>query len=70
MSLMLRKNLFDIDRFFNDSWLQVPESKAETFFAPRVDIRDEEENFCSRVVHDALFYYAGPITADYRDAIA
>lgn len=44
MSLIPRGNLFDIDRFFNDSW-PFPESQTGTFFAPRVDIRDVNEHY-------------------------
>ncbi len=45
MSLIPRSNLFDIDRFFNDSWPQVAESQAGTFFAPRVDIQEREDHY-------------------------
>jgi HSP20 family protein len=45
MSLVTRSNLFDIDRFFNDSWPQVPESRAGSFFAPRVDIKDAVDHY-------------------------
>ena len=45
MSLIPRSNLFDIDRFFNDSWPQVPESQTGTFFSPRVDIRDIDDHY-------------------------
>jgi HSP20 family protein len=45
MTLIPRSNLFDIDRFFNDSWPQVPDSGAGTFFAPRVDIREQGNHY-------------------------
>jgi HSP20 family protein len=45
MSLIPRTNLFDVDRFFNDAWPQQVESQSNTFFAPRVDIRDEENHY-------------------------
>ncbi|MEZ5572418.1 MAG: Hsp20/alpha crystallin family protein [Halioglobus sp.] len=45
MSLIPRNNLFDIDRFFNDSWPQLSESQTGTFLAPRVDIKDVGEHY-------------------------
>ena len=45
MSLVPRNNLFDIDRFFNDSWPQAVESQTGTFFAPRVDIKDVDDHY-------------------------
>ena len=45
MSLIPRNNLFDIDRFFNDSWPQTAESQAGTFFAPRVDIQEQDDHY-------------------------
>lgn len=45
MSLIPRSNLFDIDRFFNDSWPQAAESQTGTFFAPRVDIKDVDDHY-------------------------
>jgi HSP20 family protein len=45
MSLIPRNNLFDLDRFFNDSWLQSGDSKASTFFAPRVDIKEANNHY-------------------------
>lgn len=45
MSLMLRNNLFDIDRFFNDSWPQLADSRASGLFSPRVDIRDVDDHY-------------------------
>jgi len=45
MSLIPRSNLYDIDRFFNDSWPQLAESQTGTFFAPRVDIKDVDEHY-------------------------
>jgi HSP20 family protein len=45
MSLVPRNNLFDMDRFFNDSWPQAVESQTGTFFAPRVDIKEAEDHY-------------------------
>jgi len=45
MNLIPRNNLFDIDRFFNDSWPQMVESQAGTFFAPRVDIQEAADHY-------------------------
>jgi HSP20 family protein len=45
MSLIPRSNLFDIDRFFNDSWPHAVESQTGTFFAPRVDIKDVDDHY-------------------------
>lgn len=45
MSLISRNNLFDIDRFFNDSWPQSGDSQAATFFAPRVDIKEANNHY-------------------------
>lgn len=45
MNLVPRNNLFDIDRFFNDSWSQQAESQAGTFFAPRVDIKEAGDHY-------------------------
>jgi len=45
MSLVPRRNLFDIDRFFSDSWPQTPESRAGGFFAPRVDIKEADDHY-------------------------
>ena len=45
MSLIPRSNLFDIDRFFNDSWPQLAESQTGTFFAPRVDIKEADGHY-------------------------
>jgi HSP20 family protein len=45
MSLIPRSNLFDIDRFFNDSWPQLSGSDTSTFFAPRVDIREADGHY-------------------------
>ena len=45
MSLISRNNVFDIDRFFHDSWPQLVEPQAGTFFAPRVDIREEDDHY-------------------------
>ena len=45
MSLIPRNNFFDIDRFFNDSWPQLGDSQAGTFFAPRVDIKEAGDHY-------------------------
>ncbi|MEZ5501425.1 MAG: Hsp20/alpha crystallin family protein [Halioglobus sp.] len=45
MSLIPRSNLFDIDRFFNDSWPQMGDSQSGTFFAPRVDIKEAGDHY-------------------------
>ncbi len=45
MSLLARNNLFDIDRFFNDSWPQAAGSDTSTFFAPRVDISEADDHY-------------------------
>jgi HSP20 family protein len=45
MSLIPRSNLFDIDRFFGDSWPQQYESRAGSFFAPRVDIKEANNHY-------------------------
>ena len=45
MSLIPRSNLYDIDRFFNDSWPQMADSQTGTFFAPRVDIKEADGHY-------------------------
>ena len=45
MSLVPRSNLFDIDRLFGDSWPVAYESRAGTFFAPRVDIKEANNHY-------------------------
>ena len=45
MSLIPRNSLFDIDRFFDDSWPQLAESPVGTFFAPRVDIKEVDDHY-------------------------
>jgi len=45
MTLIPRNSLFDIDRFFNDSWPQLVESRPGTFFAPRVDIEEVDDYY-------------------------
>ena len=45
MSLLARKNVFDIDRLFNDSWQRTAQPQAQTSLAPRVDIRETAEYF-------------------------
>ncbi len=46
MSLIPRSSLFDLDRFFDDSWssFQAPvaRNQAASALAPRVDVRDTE----------------------------
>jgi HSP20 family protein len=45
MSLIPRSNLFDIERFFGDSWPQQYESPGNAFFAPRVDIKEANSHY-------------------------
>ena len=45
MSLIARKNVFDIDRYFNDSWPQRVASRGDNFFAPRVDIAEADDHY-------------------------
>ena len=45
MSLIPRNSLFDIDRFFGDSFPQPAGAEASTFFAPRVDIREADGHY-------------------------
>lgn len=45
MSLIARKNVFDIDRYFNDSWPQRVASQGANFFAPRVDIAEADDHY-------------------------
>ena len=45
MSLIPRSSLFDIDRFFHDSWPLTAESEAGSFFSPRVDIREIDDHY-------------------------
>ena len=45
MTLIPRSNLLDFDRFFNDSWPQLAESNTGTFFAPRVDIKEQGNHY-------------------------
>ena len=45
MSLIPRSNLFDMDRFFNDSWPQAADPQAGAFFAPRVDIKEIDDHY-------------------------
>jgi HSP20 family protein len=45
MSLIPRSNLFDIDRFFGDSWPQQYEARGGSFFAPRVDIKEANSHY-------------------------
>lgn len=45
MTLVPRSNLFDIDRFFSDSWPQLVASQESSFFAPRVDIKEANNHY-------------------------
>ena len=45
MSLIPRSNLFDIDRFFGDSWPVAYENQPTSFFAPRVDIKEADGHY-------------------------
>jgi HSP20 family protein len=45
MSLVPRKSLFDIDRFFEDQWPGLSESDMGNFFAPRVDIKEADNHY-------------------------
>jgi len=45
MNLIPRNNIFDLDRFFNDSWSNLPEAQTGTFFAPRVDIKEAGDHY-------------------------
>ena len=45
MPLIARNNFFDIDRFFHDSRPQPVESRSDTFFTPRVDIKEAENHY-------------------------
>ena len=45
MSLVPRSSLFDIDRFFNDSWPRVTDSEMGEFFAPKVDIKEVDDHY-------------------------
>ena len=45
MSLVPRSSLFDIDRFFNDSWPRATDSEMGEFFAPRVDIKEVDDHY-------------------------
>ena len=45
MALVPRRNMFDVDRFFDDFWAPSSESQAGTFFAPRVDIREADGHY-------------------------
>lgn len=45
MSLVPRSSLFDIDRFFSDSWPRVADSEMGEFFSPRVDIKEADDHY-------------------------
>ncbi len=47
MSLIPRGNFMDIDRFFNDFWspVQRESESTQSFFAPRVDIKENKDHY-------------------------
>ena len=45
MSLIPRKSMFDLDRFFEDQWPGLSESDIGNFFAPRVDIKEADNHY-------------------------
>ncbi len=47
MTLVPRKQLFDMDRFFDDFWAPVNRetSPVNDFFAPRVDILERDDHY-------------------------
>ena len=45
MTLIPRSNLFDIDRFFGDTWPRAYEPQGSAFFSPRVDIKETENHY-------------------------
>ena len=45
MSLIPRKSMFDLDRFFVDQWPRLTESDMGNFFAPRVDIKEADDHY-------------------------
>ena len=45
MSLIPRKSMFDLDRFFEDQWPGLSESDMGNFFAPRVDIKEADNHY-------------------------
>ena len=45
MSLIPRKSMFDLDRFFEDQWPRLTESDMGNFFAPRVDIKEADDHY-------------------------
>ena len=45
MSLIPRKSMFDLDRFFEDQWPRLTESDMGNFFAPRVDIKEANDHY-------------------------
>lgn len=46
MALVPRNNLFDMDRFLSDFWAPAEiEPAADSFFAPRVDVRDVDDHY-------------------------
>jgi HSP20 family protein len=45
MSLILRNNVSDINRLFNDSWSQRVAAQDDSCFAPRVDIAEADDYY-------------------------
>lgn len=45
MALVPRNSIFDLDRFFNDSWPQLTGTENANFFSPRVDIREADGHY-------------------------
>ena len=46
MNLITRGNYFDMDKFFDDFWAPAARQQTgETFFAPRVDVKDMEDHY-------------------------
>ncbi len=47
MALIPRSSMFDIDKFFDDFYAPLRQETASMgdFFAPRVDIRDQEDHY-------------------------
>lgn len=46
MSLIPRNSLFDLDRFFENSWPSYPQAgNGQTTFAPRVDVKEKDNAY-------------------------
>lgn len=46
MNLITRGNYFDMDKFFDDFWAPAARQQTgETFFAPRVDVKDMDDHY-------------------------